>query len=117
VRCRYTEARLQAAAGHRPLVLVNHFPLRQDLARLWRIPRLSLWYGTRSTEDWHVRFLVVAVVYRHLHIRGTHLRDGVRFEEVSLGYPNDWHPSKGMQHYLHEILPGTRVAQSTVRAE
>jgi predicted phosphodiesterase len=116
-RCRYTAARLQAAVGHRPLVLVNHFPLRQDLARLWRIPRFSLWCGTRRTEDWHVRFPVAAVVYGHLHIRGTHWREGVCFEEVSLGYPNDWHHSNGIQYYLREILPETRVAPHIARTE
>ena len=110
-RCLYTEARLQAATAQRPLVLINHFPLRRDLARLWRIPRFSLWCGTQYTEDWHVRFPVAAVVYGHLHIRGTHLRDGVRFEEVSLGYPNDWHQPKGLQYYLREILPGPGSTQ------
>ena len=32
-----------------PLVIVNHFPLRQDLAVLPRIPRFSIWCGTRLT--------------------------------------------------------------------
>ncbi|CAG0930683.1 hypothetical protein TFLX_01881 [Thermoflexales bacterium] len=116
-RCRYTETRLQAVVGSGPLVLINHFPLRQDLARLWRIPRFSPWCGTQRTEDWHVRFPVAVVVYGHLHIRGTHLREGVRFEEVSLGYPRDWHHSKGIQYYLREILPGSHVAQHTERNE
>ena len=70
--------------------MINHFPLRQDLAVLPRIPRFSIWCGTRRTEDWHLRFRAEAVIYGHLHIRGTHLRDGVRFEEVSLGYPQNW---------------------------
>src|SRR5437764_5152751 len=33
-RCDYTERRLQEVAGRTPMVLINHFPLRQDLARL-----------------------------------------------------------------------------------
>jgi 3',5'-cyclic AMP phosphodiesterase CpdA len=105
-RCRYTEVRLRQASEQGPLVLMNHFPLREDLVRLPRIPRFSLWCGTRRTEDWHIRFPVVAVVYGHLHTRGTHIRDGVRFEEVSLGYHRDWDQAKGLQHYLREILPG-----------
>jgi 3',5'-cyclic AMP phosphodiesterase CpdA len=105
-RCLYTEKRLQEATSEASLVLVNHFPFRQDLVRLRWIPRFSLWCGTRHTEDWHVRFPVSAVVYGHLHIRGTHLRDGVRFEEVSLGYPSNWSHERGMGHYLREILPG-----------
>ena len=105
-RCQYSEARLQEAAAHASLVLINHFPLRHDLVHLPRIPRFALWCGTRRTEDWHVRFPVKAVVYGHLHQRATHMRDGVRFEEVSLGYPPDWDQAQGLQGYLREILPG-----------
>lgn len=106
-RCAYTERRLQEASSRAPLVLINHFPLRQDLVRLERIPRFTLWCGTRRTEDWHARFRVTVVVYGHLHIRGTHFRDGVRFEEVSLGCsPWNWDHESGIQRYLREILPG-----------
>lgn len=105
-RLRYSRRRLDQAAstGHQ-LVLINHFPLRQDLVRLYRIPRFSIWCGTRETEDWHQRYPVSAVVYGHLHIKGTHFRDGVRFEEVSLGYPRDWDQDRGIQPYLRQILP------------
>jgi len=94
------------------VVLINHFPLRQDLLYLPRIPRFSLWCGTRRTEDWHRRFPVQGVVYGHLHNRATHFRDGVRFEEVSLGYPCDWDPGRGLQHYLREILPGPAASRT-----
>jgi len=100
------EPRLAAAAKRAPLVLINHFPLRRDLAVLPRIPRFSIWCGTRATEDWHRRYRALAVVYGHLHIRRTTHRDGVRFEEVSLGYPKDWDESRGIEPYLREILPG-----------
>jgi hypothetical protein len=33
---------------------------------------------------------VVAAVYGHLHIPRTERYDGVRFEEVSVGYPREW---------------------------
>ena len=89
----------------RPLVLINHFPLRQDLAVLPRIPRFSIWCGTRRTEDWHLRFRADVVIYGHLHIRATHFRDGVRFEEVSLGYPQNYDPHRGIEPYLRQILP------------
>lgn len=105
-RCRAAEPRLAAAASEASLVLINHYPLRYDLAVLPRIPRFSIWCGTRRTEDWHVRFRARAVVYGHLHIRGTHLRDGVRFEEVSLGYPQNWDQKRPVASYLREILPG-----------
>lgn len=104
-RCTYTEKRLAAASLEAPLILINHFPLRQDLVRLARIPRFSLWCGTRRTEDWHTRFPVLGVIYGHLHIRATEYRDGVRFEEVSLGYPSQWDHERGIQAYMREILP------------
>ena len=34
-----------------------------------------------------------------------HFRDGVRFEEVSLGYPRDWNRDWGVAAYLRQILP------------
>lgn len=112
-RCLYTEERLQKAAQQAPLVLIDHFPLRRDLVQLERIPRFSLWCGTRRTEDWHTRFPVLCVVYGHLHIRGTHYHNGVRFEEVSFGYPEQRNRQSGMQAYLREILPGPSPSLST----
>jgi hypothetical protein len=85
-------------------VLVNHFPLRQDLAVLPRIPRFTIWCGTRLTEDWHQRFPVDAVVYGHLHLRQSRVLQGVRFEEVSLGYPHQWTDGRTLDSYLRRIL-------------
>ncbi len=110
-RCRMTEARLEAVPPGRGIVLVNHFPLRRDLARLPSIPRFSIWCGTRLTEDWHTRFPVRVVVSGHLHIRMTAWRDGVRFEEVSLGYPRQWQATRGVEGYLREILPAGGIAR------
>ena len=105
-RLRATEKRLeQAASGGDRLILINHWPLREDLVTLRRIPRFSLWCGTRATEDWHLRFRAAVVVHGHLHIKATQFRDGVRFEEVSLGYPRDWRQERGVAHYLRQILP------------
>jgi hypothetical protein len=64
-----------------------------------------LWCGTSRTEDWHTRFRARAVVSGHLHFRTTLFRHGVRFEEVSLGYPRDWRQTRGIGWYLREILP------------
>jgi hypothetical protein len=105
-RCQAAEPRLAAAAARGPVVLINHYPLRYDLAVLPRIPRFSIWCGTRRTEDWHRRFNAYAVVYGHLHIRGTYDRDGVRFEEVSLGYPQNYDSGRPVASYLRQILPG-----------
>ncbi|HWM88101.1 MAG TPA: metallophosphoesterase [Kofleriaceae bacterium] len=105
-RCDATEARLAAVDPALCTVLVNHFPLRYDLSHLPAIPRFTLWCGTRRTEDWHKRFRAVAVVSGHLHIPSTRHRDGVRFEEVSVGYPRQWESERGLESKLREILPG-----------
>jgi 3',5'-cyclic AMP phosphodiesterase CpdA len=90
------------AAAH--TVLVNHWPLRRDLVRIPRVPRFTPWCGTVLTEDWHTRFRAHAVVTGHLHTRRTDFRDGSRFEEVSLGYPRQWDPARGMGGYLRVIV-------------
>jgi len=104
-RVEATAARLAATPAGTRLVLVGHFPLRRDLAVLPRIPRFSIWCGTRLTEQWHTDFPVEVVVSGHLHMRSTRWRDGVRFEEVSLGYPTQWAVPRGADAYLRQILP------------
>lgn len=105
VRCDSTYRRL-AENCEIPTVIANHFPLLESLARTPRIPRFSLWCGTRRTADWHRRFNVKAVIYGHLHIPSTRYVDGVRFEEVSLGYPRQWMGRRDPVSCLREILPG-----------
>jgi 3',5'-cyclic AMP phosphodiesterase CpdA len=73
-----------------PTVLVNHYPLVREPTRVLRHPEFAIWCGTTATADWHVRFRAAVVVYGHLHIPRTTWHDGVRFEEVSLGYPREW---------------------------
>ncbi len=104
-RCALTERRLEQLPPSAPTVLINHFALRQDLLRLYRVPRFAPWCGTRLTEDWHRRFHALVVVSGHQHVPGTLWRDGVRFEEVSLGYPRQWSQSAGIASYLRQILP------------
>lgn len=107
-------ARLDALPAHARTVLVNHWPLRADLVRLYRIPRFAPWCGTRLTEDWHRRYRATAVVSGHLHMRATDWRDGARFEEASLGYPRHWKQERGAEGYLREILPGPAAPASGV---
>jgi 3',5'-cyclic AMP phosphodiesterase CpdA len=106
-RCDTTQARLDALPAGSRTILVNHWPLRYDLARPPRVPRFSIWSGTTITEDWGPRYRAAAVVNGHLHLRTTLWRHGVRYEEVSLGYPRDWRADRGIEWYLREILPGT----------
>jgi 3',5'-cyclic AMP phosphodiesterase CpdA len=101
-----TEARLEALDPAERTVLISHWPLRLDVVRLYRIPRFIPWCGTTRTHDWHLRFRAVAAVSGHLHMRATDWRDGVRFEEISLGYPRHWRAETGATGYLREILPG-----------
>jgi hypothetical protein len=105
-RCKTTEARLAALPDGSRTVLVNHWPLRHDLARPPRIPRFSIWSGTTITEDWPRRFRARVVVSGHLHMRTTLWRHGVRYEEVSLGYPRDWREDRGIDWYLRPLLAG-----------
>ena len=115
-RVSVTERRLAAAMATRiPIVLVNHFPLRRDLASTPLIPRFSVWCGTRRTEQWHALYNIQVVVSGHLHVRGTQWRDGVRFEEVSLGYPKQWQQSRGIDGYLRQILPAPALAHEPAR--
>lgn len=103
-RLQSTAARLEQASREHALVLINHWPLRHDLVRLGLVPRYAPWCGTRETERWHLRFRAIACVHGHLHVRATDERDGVRFEEVSLGYPRHWDPKLGAGHYVRRIL-------------
>lgn len=100
----------RAANPDVPLVLVNHWPLREDLVTIPRVPRFVLWCGTKKTEDWHTRYNAKVVVSGHLHVRRTDWKDGVRFEECSLGYPRQWDEviksGKDINAMLREILPG-----------
>ena len=103
-RCDLTAARLRALPSGSRTVLVNHWPLRYDVARTPRVPRFSIWCGTTRTEEWAVRYRAIAVVSGHLHLRSTLWRHGVRYDEVSLGYPRDWDQSRGIDAYLRRIL-------------
>ena len=105
-RCTDTENRLtRELPVDARTILIGHYPLRQDLVRIPRIPRFTPWCGTRLTEDWHRRFRASVVISGHLHVRRTDWRDGTRFEEVSLGYPKQWDQAKGLAAYLRDVLP------------
>ncbi len=85
-----TERRLAGRDPGLPVILVNHWPLVREPTRILHYPQFAQWCGTDRTADWHTKFNAVAVVYGHLHIPRTTWYDGVRFEEVSVGYPREW---------------------------
>ncbi|MFF7440693.1 metallophosphoesterase [Streptomyces sp. NPDC008122] len=108
-RIAHTERRLAALPPDARTVLVNHFPMTREPTRILRYPEFAQWCGTERTADWHTRFRALAVVYGHLHIPRVLWQDGVRFEEVSLGYPREWRP-RPPREPLHQILPVPRAA-------
>jgi predicted phosphodiesterase len=100
-----TLPRLEALDPALPTILVSHFPLTREPTRVLRYPAFAQWCGTDQTADWHRRFRAQAVVYGHLHIPRTTWEDGVRFEEVSLGYPREQDRFPERPLTLTQILP------------
>jgi 3',5'-cyclic AMP phosphodiesterase CpdA len=100
-----SERRLAAGDPALPTVLANHFPLvRAPTRRLYR-QEFAQWCGTVRTADWHMRFAAKVVIYGHLHIPRVTIHDGVRFVEVSLGYPREWQRRGGSRPVLSRVLP------------
>jgi len=104
-RLTVTEQRLARLPLDTPTLFVSHFPLTREPTRVLKYPEFAQWCGTERTADWHVRFNAEVVVYGHLHIPGTTWQDGVRFEEVSLGYPAELKRNPERPRTLRQILP------------
>jgi 3',5'-cyclic AMP phosphodiesterase CpdA len=109
-RVRETERRLTALDPNVPTVLVNHFPLLAAPTRTLRHPEFAQWCGTVRTANWHRRFGASVVVYGHLHIPRTTWHDGVRFEEVSLGYPRERRRWPAGPFGVRQVLPAVSGA-------
>ncbi|MFI1098062.1 metallophosphoesterase family protein [Streptomyces sp. NPDC020917] len=107
-----TRTRLEALDPALPTVLANHWPLQRDPTAILHYPSFALWCGTELTEDWHVRFRATEVVYGHLHIPRVTWRDGVRFTEVSLGYPREWGRRPAGPQGPRRILAGRQGARA-----
>jgi 3',5'-cyclic AMP phosphodiesterase CpdA len=100
-----TEQRLTEIDPALPVVFVNHYPLVRAPTDVLRYPQFAQWCGTTHTADWHRRFNTAAVVYGHLHIPRVTWHDGVRFVEVSLGYPREWRRRALPPRVPRQILP------------
>lgn len=100
-----TQARLSNLDPVVPVVFVNHYPLVREPTSVLTHPEFALWCGTVRTADWHRRHRSAAVVYGHLHIPRTTWHDGVRFEEVSVGYPREWRRRGPAPNPPRQILP------------
>lgn len=105
-----TERRLAELPSDLPTVLVNHFPLVREPTAVMRYPVFAQWCGTVRTADWPTRFRAQAVVYGHLHIPRTTWHDGIRHEEVSLGYPREWRRRATAPVIPRQILPAPPAA-------
>lgn len=103
-RLAVTRRRLDDLDPDLPTVLVNHFPMVREPCDVLFYPEFSMWCGTTETADWHVRYRAVCSVYGHLHIPRTTWYDGVRFEEVSVGYPREWRRRRPYR-WLRQVLP------------
>jgi 3',5'-cyclic AMP phosphodiesterase CpdA len=86
----YTKARLDALPAAGRTVLVSHWPLHRAPTQILRWQHFAMWCGMEATADWHQRYRAAVAVYGHLHLPMTLRIDGIRFEEVSLGYPREW---------------------------
>ncbi|MDG4766025.1 metallophosphoesterase [Solwaraspora sp. WMMD406] len=104
-RLAFTEQRLAETDPQLPTVLINHYSLVRDPMNVLRYPEFAMWCGTDRTADWHRRFRATVMVYGHLHIPRTTYYDGVRFEEVSVGYPREWRHRSAPPGQLRRILP------------
>ncbi|MFD8500072.1 metallophosphoesterase family protein [Amycolatopsis sp. NPDC059657] len=89
-RLKLSTERLDAIPEDHGTILMSHWPLHRHPTEPLYWPEFALWCGTTETEDWHIRYRSEIAVYGHLHIPRTTHADGVRFEEVSLGYPREW---------------------------
>ncbi|WP_326737007.1 metallophosphoesterase family protein [Streptomyces sp. NBC_01022] len=108
-RVEESERRLAEVAGDLPLVPVNHWPLLREPAEIMKYQEFAQWCGTVRTADWHTGFGVEAVVYGHLHIPRRTVYDGVRFDEVSLGYPREWQWFGLPDDLPRQILPARDI--------
>lgn len=109
-RLQETQRRLDALPAAARTVLVNHFPLVREPTRVMRYPVFAQWCGTARTADWPQRYNAAAVVYGHLHIPRTTWHDGIRHEEVSLGYPREWKRRPAPPAIPRQILPAAQTA-------
>jgi len=108
-----TERRLAALPPDLPTVLVNHFPLVREPTAVMRYPAFAQWCGTVRTADWPIRYRAKVVVYGHLHIPRTTWHDGIRHEEVSLGYPREWQRRAAAPVIPRQILPAALASGSS----
>ncbi|MGA9872026.1 MAG: metallophosphoesterase [Rhodococcus sp. (in: high G+C Gram-positive bacteria)] len=113
-RIETTKKRLDALDLSIPTVQINHFPMVRQPTDVLFYPEFALWCGSTLTADWHTRYNALCSVYGHLHIPRTTYYDGVRFEEVSVGYPREWQRRGLPTNVLRQILPVPEYPDGTL---
>lgn len=103
-RRKVSAERLESLPDESRTILVSHWPLHRHAVEPLRHPEFAMWCGTDETADWHLRYRAELAVYGHLHIPRTTWQDGVRFEEVSVGYPKEWGHRAGGAVAIRRIL-------------
>src|ERR1700744_6444398 len=111
-----TERLLDQLGSDPPVVFVSHYPLVREPTRVLRYPQFAQWCGTTATAGWHRRYHPSAVVYGPLHIPRVNTYDGVRFVEVSVGYPREWR-RRGGPPGPRQILPDPEKTQTPTEQE
>ena len=96
--------RLASPGAPGPVVLVSHWPLLRPPDAALRHPEFAPWCGTTADRGLAPASRGRRRVYGHLHIPRTTRHDGVRFEEVSVGYPREWQRRGGIPPAPRVIL-------------
>ncbi len=104
-RILYTENRLEQLDSSIPIVLINHFPLLENLVKCDSHPRFKIWCGTTQTKNWHMKYNIKKVVYGHLHTPSSDIIDDTFFEEVSVPYPVEDFTHFRLEECLRQIIP------------
>jgi 3',5'-cyclic AMP phosphodiesterase CpdA len=113
-RIEKTQARLGMLDPAEPKVLINHWPLRREPTDVLHYPEFALWCGSELTADWHTRYGAVCCVYGHLHIPRTTWYDGIRFDEVSVGYPREWKRRGMPEPFVRQIIPNDGATEESL---
>ena len=89
---------------HKNIILVNHYPLTEDTVFMPRVPRFSIWSGTKQTESWLQKYSFHSVVFGHCHVRREYTRNNTKCFEVSFGYPSQQYWGSNLSDYFVPIL-------------
>lgn len=106
-----TQKRLDMIDPAEKTILINHWPLRREPTEALIYEDFALWCGSELTAQWHLKYNAAACIYGHLHIPRTTWYDGVRFDEVSVGYPREWKRRGLPEPILRQVSPSDGLTE------